>query len=110
MRQREHSEDLGPNTPRRKRPVAASFDECDDLDTPVESFVRALAVDLALDLDTPADYRTHRQLLRLSFGRRPRDSPSTERLSSTPVPSTASPRWCWPATVPGLPTALRSDG
>lgn len=67
MRQREHSGKRGPTTPNSRLTGSNPFDEGDDLDTPVESFVRAMAVELGLDDDTPTDYRTRRQLLRLSL-------------------------------------------
>lgn len=67
MRQREHPGKRGPNTPSPKRGTSTRSKEGDDLDTPVGSFVRAMAVDLGLDQDTPANYRTRRQLLRLSL-------------------------------------------
>jgi hypothetical protein len=66
VRQREHT-GKRPNSPRPKRAESNPFCAGDDLDTPVESFVRAMAGELGLDGDTPADYRTRRQLLRLSL-------------------------------------------
>jgi hypothetical protein len=67
VRQREHSRTRAPTTPSPRRDTSDPSDERDDLDTPVESFVRAMAVELRLDDDSPADYRTRRQLLRLSL-------------------------------------------
>ncbi len=66
MRQREHPGGRAPNTPSTKRATSNPSEEGDDLDTPVGSFVRAMAVDLGVDGDTSANYRTRRQLLRLS--------------------------------------------
>ena len=67
MRQREHPGKRGPNTPSSKRVTSNHSGQGDDLDTPVGSFVRAMAVDLGVDGDTSANYRTRRQLLRLSL-------------------------------------------
>ena len=69
----------GQKSARPRRAESNPCDDRDDLDTPVESFVRAMARELALDPDVPADYRTRRQMLRLARGRRGRAWPSIAR-------------------------------
>ena len=88
-----------PKPPSPNRTTSGPCDARSDVDTPVESFVRAMAAELGLDDDTPADYRTRRQLLRLSLWATGEGFALNREVILDPVRSNASPRWFLPLTA-----------